>query len=146
VNGLGYSAIEFTSTHPRYEISGVPAFFQHSCWLECGKGSISSAKVGQASVRHEKWAYTPVIVEVYKSETQEVLHRFLGHRLKFPACIAALDAALAGLIPKLKPEQPPELRTIMLANNERVMKEMHKRERQRKANADAYANTKKHIK
>jgi len=74
-------------------------------------------------------------VEVYKSETKEVLHRFLGHRLKFPECIAALDAALAGLIPKLTPEQLPELRAVMLANNERVMKEMHKRERARKTNA-----------
>jgi hypothetical protein len=81
-------------------------------------------------------------VEVYKSETKEVLHRFLGHRLKFPDCIAALDAALAGLIPKMTPEQLPELRLIMLANNERVMKEMAKRERTRKANAKARADTK----
>ena len=82
-------------------------------------------------------------MEVYKSETKEVLHRFLGHRLKFPECIAALDAALAGRIPKLTPEQLPELRTVMLANNERVMKEMEKRERVRKVNAKSRADAKK---
>ena len=78
-------------------------------------------------------------MEVYKAETREVLHRFLGHRLKFPDCIAALDAAVAGLIPKLTPDQLPELRAVMLANNERVMKEMAKRERIRKANVKVRA-------
>lgn len=71
-------------------------------------------------------------MEVYKAETREVLHRFLGHRLRFPDCIAALDAALAGLIPKLAPEQLPELRAVMLANNDRLMEEMERRERLRK--------------
>ena len=74
-------------------------------------------------------------MEVYKAETREVLHRFLGHRLRFPDCIAALDAALAGLIPKLTPEQLPELRAVMLANNARIMKEMERRVRLLKTNA-----------
>ena len=65
----------------------------------------------------EEWAYTPVVVEVYKSETGVILHRFLVYRLTFPDCIAALDAALAGLIPKLTSEQLPELRAVMGANN-----------------------------
>jgi hypothetical protein len=78
-------------------------------------------------------------VEVYRSETEGALRRFLGHRLKFPECIAALDVALAGLIPKLTPGQLPELRAVMLANNEKIMKEMHKRERVRKSNAKAAA-------
>jgi len=68
----------------------------------------------------EEWAYTPVVVEVYKSETGVILHRFLVYRLTFPDCIAALDAALAGLIPKLTPEQLPELRAVMRANNGRA--------------------------
>ena len=42
----------------------------------------------------EEWAYTPVVVEVYKSETGVILHRFLVYRLTFPDCIAALDAAV----------------------------------------------------
>jgi hypothetical protein len=42
-------------------------------------------------------------VEVYKSETHEVLERFLHHSFTFPECITALDSALATLIPKLRP-------------------------------------------
>jgi hypothetical protein len=61
-------------------------------------------------------------VEVYKSETHEVLERFLHHSFTFPECITALDSALAALIPKLKPSQLPELHAVMLANNDRVMK------------------------
>ena len=49
-------------------------------------------------------------MEVYKSETEEVLSRFLGRRLSFPACIAALDAALAGLLPRLRADELPALR------------------------------------
>jgi hypothetical protein len=76
-------------------------------------------------------------MEVYKSETREVLDRFLGHRLTFPACIAALDAALAGLLPRLRPEELPALRELMLANNDVVMKEMERRGQRKKAKAPA---------
>ncbi len=74
-------------------------------------------------------------MEVYKSETKEVLSRFLSHRLTFPACIAALDAALAGLLPRLRPEELPALRELMLANNDVVMKEMELRGRRKQAKA-----------
>jgi hypothetical protein len=66
-------------------------------------------------------------MEVYERETQEIIRRFLEHRLSFADCIAALDAALAGLIPKLTGEQIPQLRIVMFANNEIVMKEMERR-------------------
>jgi hypothetical protein len=66
-------------------------------------------------------------MEVYKSETREVIERFLRHELSFPDCIAALDAALADLIPRLNSEQLDSLRALMLANNEIVMKEMERR-------------------
>jgi len=66
-------------------------------------------------------------MEVYKRETEEVVHRFLGHRLSFPDCIAALDAALAGLVPSLTAEQIAPLHAIMLANSTTVMQEMEKR-------------------
>ena len=66
-------------------------------------------------------------MEVYKREAREVIRRFLGGRLSFPACIAALDAALAGLVPKVTHQELPELRAVMLANNETVMNEMAKR-------------------
>jgi hypothetical protein len=66
-------------------------------------------------------------VEVYKSETREVIRRFCLRQLSFPNCIAALDAALAGVLPRLQPEQLGEVRGVMLANNDLVMKEMASR-------------------
>ena len=66
-------------------------------------------------------------MEVYKRETEELVNRFLRHRLSFPNCVAALDAALAGLVPSLTAEQIAPLRAIMLANNALVMQEMQKR-------------------
>jgi hypothetical protein len=65
--------------------------------------------------------------EVSEQETQEMIKRFLERRLSFADCIAALDAALAGLIPTLTGEQIARLRIVMLANNEIVMKEMETR-------------------
>jgi hypothetical protein len=66
-------------------------------------------------------------MEVYERETGEIVKRFLAHRLIFPACMAALDAAIVGLIPVLEEGQLPRLRIVMLANNEIVMKEMERR-------------------
>ncbi len=74
-------------------------------------------------------------MEVYKSETKEVLSRFLGRRLSFPDCIAALDAALAGLLPRLRADELPALRELMMANNDIVMKEMERRGQRKKAKA-----------
>jgi len=74
-------------------------------------------------------------MEVYKAETRRVIRRFLSHRLGFANTIAGLDAALARVIPRLKPGQLDELRAIMLANNEMVMAEMHRRASLRKQNA-----------
>jgi hypothetical protein len=72
-----------------------------------------------------------VVVEIFKRETREVVERFLHRRLNFPGCIHALDTALSGLIPTLKPIQLAELRTVMLKNNETVMTEMDRRSRGR---------------
>jgi len=66
-------------------------------------------------------------METYEHETRAVIERFLRHELSFPECIAALDAALAELIPRLAGEQLGPLRALMLANNEIVMKEMERR-------------------
>jgi len=66
-------------------------------------------------------------MEGYERQTKEVISRFLGHRLSFPECIAALDAALASLVPRLRDVQLPALRALMMANNEVVMKEMERR-------------------
>ena len=64
---------------------------------------------------------------MYQRQTREIINRFLRHQLSFPNCIAALDAALAALIPRLTAEQIAPLRALMLANNEIVMKEMERR-------------------
>jgi hypothetical protein len=66
-------------------------------------------------------------MEVYERETQEIIKRFLARRISFPECIAALDAALSGLIPRLTGEELLRLRIVTLANNEIVMKEMERR-------------------
>jgi len=56
-----------------------------------------------------------------------VVNRFLHYRISFPNCIAALDAALSGLLPRLTAEQIAPLRAITLANNAKVMQEMERR-------------------
>jgi CRP/FNR family cyclic AMP-dependent transcriptional regulator len=66
-------------------------------------------------------------MEVYKRETREVIKRFLAHRISFPACVAALDAAFADLMPRLTGEQFAPLRALILENNNMVMKEMERR-------------------
>ena len=66
-------------------------------------------------------------MEAYKRETSEAIKRFLAHRLSFPDCIAALDAALARFIPRMSDEQLSDVRALMLANNETVMNEMKRR-------------------
>jgi hypothetical protein len=74
-------------------------------------------------------------MEAYKKQTEKAVRRFLHHEITFPECISALDGAFARLIRRLTRDQIAPLRAVMLANNERVMKEMERRERTRKANA-----------
>ena len=64
-------------------------------------------------------------MEVYKSETKEILRRFVEREIDFPECIAALDAALSG--PLANNEQVQAVREILLANNDAVMEEMGRR-------------------
>ena len=68
-----------------------------------------------------------ISVKAYERDTLEIINRFLSHGLSFPECIAALDAALADLIPRMEEGQLHRLRIVMLANNEVVMKEMERR-------------------
>lgn len=72
-------------------------------------------------------------MEIYRKQTQKIIKSFLDREIAFPGCIAALDHALAKRIQTLLPEELLNLRAVMLANNETVMKEMEKREKQRKA-------------
>src|ERR1700732_5254195 len=66
-------------------------------------------------------------MEVYRKETRLVIKRFLNRRLGFDDCIAALDAALAELTPRLSGQQIAPLRALILENNDILMKEMEKR-------------------
>jgi len=68
-------------------------------------------------------------MEVYKSETREVIDRFLDHRLAYRDCISSLDAALAALIPRLQCEELPVLRELMAANIALVQAEVKRRAR-----------------
>ena len=74
-------------------------------------------------------------MELYKKQTQKTLKRFLDREITFPECVAALDHALANFIQRGRAEEIGAIRAVMLANNGTVMKEMEKREKQRKAQA-----------
>ena len=82
-------------------------------------------------------------MERYKRATKRIVNRFLRHQITFPECIPALDAALAKAIPRLKPEELPDLRALILANNGIVMKEMQLRARQSKTNLKARLKAKR---
>ena len=71
-------------------------------------------------------------MKVYLRETEEIMGGFFKRKITFPECIAALDVALANLMPKLEPYEILGLRAVMLANNELVMDEMTTREGDRK--------------
>jgi CRP/FNR family cyclic AMP-dependent transcriptional regulator len=66
-------------------------------------------------------------MEVYKKETRQVIKRFLDRKLGFHECIAALDAALADLTPRLSGQQIAPLHALILENNAIVTKEMERR-------------------
>src|SRR5258706_3726230 len=63
----------------------------------------------------------------YESATRRIVNRFIRHELSFPDCLAALDAALAELKPRLTDAQLPVLRALMLTTNARVMNELEAR-------------------
>ena len=66
-------------------------------------------------------------MDTYRRQTREILDRFLDHRLSFPDCIAAMDAAIADFMSRFNPDQLASVRALMLANNDIVMKEMERR-------------------
>jgi hypothetical protein len=66
-------------------------------------------------------------MEVFKNETDEIIRRFVAGKISHHECVAALDAAVSGLVPCLKPEELTELRAIMLANSETLAREVQRR-------------------
>ena len=73
------------------------------------------------------------VLDAYKREAGEAIALFLDDKLSFPDCMAALEATLAHLIPRLRREHYSAIRALMLENNEIVMKEMERRVNQRRA-------------
>ena len=59
--------------------------------------------------------YTPG-TEVYKQETREILRRFLEQRMSYSECIAALDAALVGIVLRVDAADLPAVRGILVSN------------------------------
>ena len=59
----------------------------------------------------------PAALAIYKRQTQNAVKRFLCDQTSFPACIAALDAALGKLIQTLDAKDLPAFREVILANN-----------------------------
>jgi hypothetical protein len=100
-----------TKSYNQWLVGGASAESMTRVAVECGLDTSTAATV----------------MEVYESETDEIVRRFLAHKLSFPACIAALDAALTRFIPRLTAENITRLRIVMLANNEIVMKEVERR-------------------
>jgi hypothetical protein len=66
-------------------------------------------------------------IEVYERETRQIISRFLSSGISLPECVAALDAALAGLVPDLTPEQLLHIQALLMANSKVVMEEMERR-------------------
>ena len=62
-------------------------------------------------------------MDAYEHKTRDIIELFLSHRISLPQCTAALNAALAALIPTLKAEQLPRLSAVLLANKDMLAKE-----------------------
>ena len=77
-------------------------------------------------------------MEAYTTNTRRIVDRFVHHKITFPECIVAIDAALPRIFKKIDSGQLPSLRAVMLTNNARIMEEMEIRERSRKYQRDRY--------
>jgi hypothetical protein len=81
-------------------------------------------------------------MEVYRRQTQKIVKSFLDRKIAFPECISALNHALATFVRRVRAEELPAIRAVMLTNNETVMKEMEKRERYRAERRKRYRESK----
>jgi hypothetical protein len=70
-------------------------------------------------------------VEVYKAETVEIFRRYRTGLITRRACINALDAAVAGLVPRLRPEELAPLKAVLEHNNKALVEEAMQRIRGR---------------
>jgi len=69
-----------------------------------------------------------ISMEVFKTESAEIIRRFASGKISHAECLAALDAAVLGIVTPLKPEEVAQIRAIMLTNNEILAKEARRRQ------------------
>ena len=67
-------------------------------------------------------------MEVYKAESQEILRRFVARRITHQECVAALDAALAGVFPRLTVADLAAVQFEVEANHRKVAAELRRRQ------------------
>ncbi len=90
-------------------------------------GTMRGPEAGQVL----KMADSSNALDAYNRETGGAI--FLNYKLTSPDCMAALETALAHLIPGLSKAQYSAVRALMLENNEIVIREMERRASQRRA-------------
>ncbi len=61
-------------------------------------------------------------MEIYKQESAKIVRRFRENRISHSECIAALDAALVGMVQRMKPSDLPEVRFEILKNQAIISK------------------------
>lgn len=79
-------------------------------------------------------------MEVYRSETREILKRFSEHRISRAECVDALDCALLAAVPHLA---PADLREVLatLAENSRMLSGNLRKNRSSDSIMENYAST-----
>lgn len=63
-------------------------------------------------------------MEVYKAEAEEILRRFSARRITHQECVAGLDAALAGIFPRLTAADLAAAQFEVEADHQRVAAEL----------------------
>jgi hypothetical protein len=66
-------------------------------------------------------------MDVYKRETEELMRRFLDGRMTHSECIAAMDAALAAVIPGMKEADLEKVQNIVSESQRAIAEEIGRR-------------------
>lgn len=72
-------------------------------------------------------------VEVYRSETDEIIRRFLRGQLTRDQCIVSLYDALSSALPDFTAEDWPGIRSVIMANNQVIQAKSEKRRTDRRS-------------
>lgn len=84
-------------------------------------------------------------MQVYKSESREILLRYKAGQITYPECVAALDAAAAALIPFLKAEDFPEAASLICADKETLAEETRCRAGRPEASVNSPLNSRNNL-